>query len=352
MTTNLPADITAALSIAPPPLLPAPSPATATPAPATLSMQAAGESWLSNLETRHRKPAKPATIRTFDSFLRTHINPFFDGVAVESVNNGKLREFVCHLIAKELSPKTIKEIIASTKSLIAAQTNPETGDCLFPRQWRDTVIDAPLIENQSQPIASVRELEDALSVANEFDAAFLALTAGSGVRIGELLAIRIGVSRASSYWNPSEATLTIKTSMWEGIEQAPKTKHSLRTIELCKPLNAFLKTLVAASAIEARSNQFLFSSSFVFGGADPVSETSIRLHLKKYISGGFHSLRRFRATMLRSGRCEEQITRYWLGHSPGQSTTDTYSKLYLDERFRRACHGSFSFHRNSPTCSC
>ena len=160
--------------------------------------------------------------------------------------------------------------------------------------------------------------------------------AGSGVRIGELPAIRIGLSRASSYWNPAEATLIIKTSMWEGIEQAP-TKHSLRTIEIYRPLNTFLKSLVGPlTDLKSGTNKFLFGTGFVFGSADPVSETSIRLHLKKYIPDGFHSLRRFRATTLRAGRCEEQITRYWLGHSPGQSITDMYSKLYLDERYRRA----------------
>jgi integrase len=347
MSTSPAGDVAPAFPItqSPVPLLPLPAPsplAAIAPMalltmPSTLSMRTAGELWLSNLKMRNRKPAKPATLRTFESHLRNHIAPFFDGVAVESVNNGKMREFVSHLMHKKLSPKSIKEIIAETKALIAAQTNPETGDCLFPRQWRDTVIDAPIIENQNQPIASAREIEDALSVAKEFDQAFIALAAGTGIRVGELLAIRIGVSASSTYWDPSSATVTIKTSMWQNVEQSPKTKNSLRTIELCRLLNVFLKSLVGASAIMVSpGSKFLFGVGFVLGGDTPVSETSLRLHLKKYIPGGFHSLRRFRATTLRAGRCEEQVTQYWLGHSPGQTTTNTYSKLFLDERFRRA----------------
>jgi integrase len=101
----------------------------------------------------------------------------------------------------------------------------------------------PVVEEKKQrrPIVSTGELESALIKASNFDRAMLALAAGSGIRIGELLALRISPSDASSSWNRDEAKVTIKTSMFEGQEQSPKTKHSPRTIELAKPLCQYVR---------------------------------------------------------------------------------------------------------------
>jgi integrase len=289
-------------------------------------MQSAAEAWLLNLETRKRKPAKAATLQTFRSYLKNHIEPFLGEFAVEWVSNATLREFVAHLSTKNLSPKTINEIVSATKAVISSCVDPETGESLYVRKWNSVFIDAPIIEKQNQPIVSVQDLEDALSVRNEFDRSLWALAAGSGARIGELLALRIGLSDVSSYWNPADATLSIKTSIWAGREQSPKTENSLRTVELDEALNDLLKAFVGS-----RSGGFLFGN-----GQQPANVSTMRLHLDKYLPGkGFHSLRRFRVTVLRGAGCKEDLLRYWIGHSSG-SITDLYSKLSSDVTFRRA----------------
>jgi integrase len=290
-----------------------------------LTIRAASESWIANLESRKRRPAKAATLQTFRSYLKFHIEPNLGNLPVASVTNATLRDFVVQLTTAKLAPKTIQAILSALKSVVASVVNPVTGDCIYPHVWNSDFIDAPIVENQNQPIVSVQDLERALSVANAQDRALWALASGSGARIGELLALRVGFSDASSYWNCTDATLMIRTSIFAGHEQAPKTKNSLRTIELAEPLNNLLKDFVGS-----RTNGFLF------GNGRSANISTLRTHLDKHLPGfGFHAFRRFRTTTLRASRCEPQVEAYWLGHSPGQSMTDKYSKLYLDQSFRR-----------------
>ena len=291
----------------------------------TIMMSAAAQAWLFNLETRKRKRAKPATLKVFSSFVRKHIEPFLGQHPVESVSNAMLREFVAHLSSQSLSPKTINEILSATKAIVASCVDPETGEALFPRQWNQEFIDAPTIEKQKQPIVTASELERTLNVADNFDRALLGLAAGSGARIGELLALRIGPSEISSCWNPAEATITIKTSMWNGQEQAPKTKNALRTIEITAGLNDFLKTFAGSR-----------TEGFLFGNGTSTADRTVRARLDKHLPGkGFHCLRRFRTTVLRGTGCKEDILRFWLGHGT-TGLTDIYSKLSSDAKVRRA----------------
>src|SRR5258706_5733804 len=130
----------------------------------TLTMRNAAAAWLLNLEHRKRKPAKPATLKTFASVVRSHINPFLGDRTVESVGNAVLREFVAHLSAKNLAPKTITEILGVAKSVVASCVDPATGEALFPRQWNHEFMDVPVVEEKKQrrPIVSTAELESAL----------------------------------------------------------------------------------------------------------------------------------------------------------------------------------------------
>jgi integrase len=153
-----------------------------------------------------------------------------------------------------------------------------------------------------------------------------ALAAASGARIGELQALRIGPSDASSSWNSADATLTIKTSVWRGKEQAPKTEAGLRTIEIAAPVNDRLKGFVASR-----------TDGFIFGNGRPADVSTLRARLDKALpSKGFHSFRRYRTTVLRgTRRCPEEIIQYWLGHSNGGSITNRYSKVSEDTALRR-----------------
>src|SRR6266403_1458565 len=144
-----------------------------------MTIQSAANAWLHTLETRKRKPAKPATLKTFESFIRAHIVPSIGGQQIEGFGNAQLREFVAHLDEKELSPKTINE-------------------------------------------------------SDEMNAVLYLLLASSGLRVGEALALKSEPSDSSTCF--VDGAVIVRKSVWRRTEQLPKTAAAIRTIELAAPV--------------------------------------------------------------------------------------------------------------------
>jgi integrase len=284
----------------------------------SITVQEAADAWLVRLETRRRKPAKPATINTFRSYIRAHIGAISQQEIAE-FGNAQMRDFVAHLAARNLAPKTILEVSNALRQIVASVVDAN-GDELFPRKWNSEFIDAPIVEKQKQPTATARQIEQAIAKANDADAVLYILLASSGLRIGEALALRIGPSETSSYF--SDAAVTVRTSLWRRREQDPKTISAFRTVEIVGP---------AAKRIAEFAKD---RSGFLFGNGLPPSESAFRDRLNKTSVPGFHAFRRFRTTWLRKNRSPEDLVRFWLGHS-SQTITDGYSKLSEDVEYRR-----------------
>jgi integrase len=287
----------------------------------SITVQVAADAWLTNLETRKRRPAKPATLATFRAYVRAHIGPALGQQDIATIGNAQMREFVAHLAAKKLAPKTIMEVSNAVRQIVASVVD-QNGDELFPRKWNSDFIDVPVVEKQNQPSVTSEQIEQAIAKANDADAVLYILLASSALRIGEALALRIGPSESSSYF--SDAAVTVHTSLWRRREQDPKTISAFRTVELAEP---------AAKRIAEFAKG---RSGFLFGNGLPPSESAFRDRLSGTAIHGFHALRRFRTTWLRKNRVQEDIIKFWLGHSFGQSdVTDGYSKLAEDAGYRR-----------------
>src|SRR5258708_11165236 len=184
----------------------------------SITVQEAADAWLVRLETRRRKPAKPATINTFRSYIRAHIGAIGQQ-EIASFGNAQMRDFVAHLSEKKLAPKTIMEVSNAVRQIISSVVDVE-GDEVFPRKWNSEFIDAPIVEKQNTPTVTSAEIEQAIAKASEVDAALYVLLAASGLRIGEALALRIGPSETSSCFYNN--VVIIRKSGWRRAEQDPK----------------------------------------------------------------------------------------------------------------------------------
>jgi len=284
-----------------------------------MTIQSAANAWLHTLETRKRKPAKPATLKTFESYIRAHIVPSIGGQQIDEFGNAQLREFVAHLDEKELSPKTINEIAGTVKQIVASVVN-ENGDELFQKCWNADFIDAPTVEAQHQPCATAEQIEKAIKESDEMNAVLYLLLASSGLRVGEALALKSEPSDSSTCF--VDGAVIVRKSVWRRTEQLPKTAAAIRTIELAAPVAKRI-----ADFMRGRSG-------FVFGNGLPPSENTLRDRLAGRGIPGFHSMRRFRTSWLRKHRVPEDLIRFWLGHAD-KSITDGYSKLSEDVAFRR-----------------
>jgi len=293
---------------------------TSTTAPAT-SFRVQAEMWIASLSTRRRKPVKPATIFGWQHALEKWILPNIGDMLLSEVSNGMLRGLVCKMAAAGLSPKTIVNYSQVVKLVLASAVNSD-GEQIYPRKWNHDFIGLPIVDpsKQHRPTVTEAELGEILASTSERWAVLFALLAGTGLRIGEALALKPTDLSADC------RVLHVNRSIWHGQEQAPKTPNSVRVVDIAEPLARLLREYVAGKA------EYLFATK----NGRPLQQRNVLRAL--HATGkrvGFHAFRRFRTETLRRARVPEDLIRLWLGHSK-QTVTDFYAAgLEKDEAWRR-----------------
>lgn len=284
------------------------------------------EWWLRYVQTRKRKPIKPHTATSWASHL-AWINPLLGDMPLTSVNNLAVKELVSKMAEAGFSPKTMHNYVQVVKMVVASAVN-EQGEELYPRKWNHEFIDLPEIKAQRTPTFTGEEVTQIVSTTEEQYRVLYSLLAGTGLRIGEALALEV---RDVS---PDASTIRIQRSVWNGMVQSPKTLNAVREIDLPSSLAAMLKQYIGS-----RTSGFLFPSQ----KRTPLSQRNVlgrSLHPILKAMGrekaGFHGFRRFRVTHLRKNHVPEDLLRFWIGHA-NKSVTDGYSKLKEDVDFRKAC---------------
>lgn len=290
-----------------------------------------GRVYIDRLKTRNRRPIKPATAAAFESYLRNHVVPHVGTAELESFNNGALKSFVQTLIDKRLSPKSITELSAFVRSIVASVLDDD-GNQVYRRNWNLDFVDVPPVKKQRQPTVTEEFLQNILGnrTAKVRSRVMLALLGCTGMRIGELLALQIGpnASDQSTVWDSDQRMIRVRKSVWRGKLQDPKTAAAVRDIDLSAATNKMLEEFARGR----EEGTFLFCSK----SGKPLHQS----HVSKYILkpagiSGCHALRRFRVSHLREVGCNEDILKGWLGHSNGSDITNRYSKVSENLELRR-----------------
>ena len=113
----------------------------------------------------------------------------------------------------------------------------EEGDQIHTRVWNYEFIQLPLVikENQSRPTVTEAEISGLLNSLKERYAVLVALVAGTGLRIGEALAVR------TEDFDPDCQVLHIRRSVWHRCEQVPKTPNAIRLVDIPEALAQILR---------------------------------------------------------------------------------------------------------------
>jgi integrase len=157
---------------------------------------------------------------------------------VSEVGNGALRQFVETLTAAGLAPKTIVNVVTVVKFVVASAVDEE-GDQIHPRVWNYEFIQLPLVikENQSRPTIHEAEIPGLLNSLKSRYAVLVALVAGTGLRIGEALAVR------TEDFDSACQVLHIRRSVWHRREQAPKTPNAIRLVDIPEAMAQVLRDI-------------------------------------------------------------------------------------------------------------
>lgn len=275
-----------------------------------LTFREQAEKWLASQAARRRKPVKSATLSGWRSPLDKWILPHIGKVPLAEVSNGALRGLIDKMAAGGLANKTIVNYSQVVKSVVASLVNSE-GEPIYSRKWNDEFIGLPVVNpaTQHRPTITRPEIETLLSNLKPRYAVLIAVLAGTGLRVGE--AVGLKVSDLSS-----DCTLIhVRRGLWRGKEQSPKTPNAIRDIDVPGPLAELLQSHVAGKS------EYLFPTK---SGRALSPRNVLRVLSGANYVAGFHAFRRFRTETLRAACTPEDLIRMWLGHAH-KSITDLYA---------------------------
>jgi len=287
-------------------------------APATTIRQQA-EWWMASLPARKRRPVKPATISGWQDALNAWVLPNIGDKLLSEVSNSVVRELVERMSEAGLSAKTIVNYVQVVKLVLASAVNQE-GEQVYPRKWNHDFIQLPVVckEKQHRPMVTEADLGAILHGVKSKYAVLFALLAGTGLRIGEALAVR------PTDFGPDCRVLHVRRSIWRGQEQEPKTSSAVRVVDIPETLACVLRSFIAGIS------GYLFATE---QGKSLQQRNVLRvLHSVKRV--GFHAFRRFRLTWLRKSSVPKDLEGFWMGHAP-EEVGDLYSKLKEDVTLRQ-----------------
>ncbi len=171
----------------------------------------------------------------------------------------------------------------------------------------------------NRPTITEAEISSMLTTLKGRDAVLVALVAGTGLRIGEALAIR------TDDFDPLCRLLQVRRSVWRRREQAPKTLNAIRPVDIPESL-----AQVLCGYIKGRKGH-LFTTR---AGRLLDSRNVLDVLQRAGRQGGYHAFRRFRFAVLRKAGVPDDLIKLWLGHS--QNFIDLYAaQLRYDETYRR-----------------
>jgi integrase len=279
------------------------------------------ERWLAYMATRRRKPVKPATIARWRYSLDNWLLPNLADKPLADVTNSVLRDLIGKLTHAGLAPASIIGHVQVVKLVVASAVDDE-GEQLYPHKWNHDFIELPIVrkEEQHRPTVTATEVEEILASTKRRYAVLFALLAGSGLRIGEALALK------TSDLSPDCRVLRVQRSIWHGKEQAPKTPNAIREVDIAEPLAQLLREHVSGK------NGYVFATT----SGTPFGQRNLLrvLHAtgKKI---GFHAFRRFRTEVLLRARVPGDLVNLWIGYSK-QTMADHYADgLRNDTVWRR-----------------
>jgi integrase len=257
---------------------------------------------------------KFSTKKYYGNMIDAHLNPAFGETHLRQITRDAVQSFLQAKTRSGLSWKTISLIRTAFGTIIEAAV---MQDFLTDNPVRKTRLPrrGPVEEKAPIETERVKELIEKLAEPSRSIVSLLAMT---GLRIGELLALR---------WQDVELQngfLSVRQTVYEGHFDEPKSKRSKRRI----PLGPIcVETFAALKPTEAAPSALVFSAR---NGSPLCRRNLLNRQLKpvakklKLTGVNWHWFRHAHATLLDSTGAPVGTTQALLGHSSSEITRGTY----------------------------
>ena len=272
--------------------------------------------WQSYLENRN---VKPSTVYSYGSMLNRYLLPSFGQRRLEEITTVELTQFFTKL-RKKLAPKYALNLYALLRIMFEVATEYDLIE-LSPLRRK---LHRPQGESEVKPALTPLQLRHIIeNIADKHRPLFL-LAAITGLRLGEVLALRWGSI------DLVKQRLSITHSLWRNQLVKPKTEASIRTIHLPA-------VLVEALSLHKGDSAFIDETDFVFckGDGSPLEPNYLRKKVlypamklagieRKARAHGFHMFRHSAGSIVHAKTGDLKLAQELLGHARISTTADIY----------------------------
>ncbi len=318
--------------------------------------------WLDTWMEEYKKPSlRPTTYEGYNFIIKTHITPATIGnIQLRHIQPSDLQRFYNAKLESGradgkggLSPRMIRYIHA----ILHGALKQAVREGLVIRNVTEAVTLPRHQRKEFTPLTQEQVIKFLNSIKNDKFYPAILLDLGSGLRLGELLALRWqDVDLKNAVIRVRQSLASVK-GQW--LFQEPKSEKSRRSIPIPKDIITELK------AHKARQNQEKLLAGtayqdhdlvFAMPDGNPLKVRSFQEHFEKLLSNAgmprvrFHDLRHTYATLLLEAGEHPKVVQELLGHSQITMTLDTYSHVLPELKQAAAAKlGNILQKRKSPS---
>jgi integrase len=263
---------------------------------------------------------RPATLALIDNAVRVHILPALGARAMSSIRPTDIQGFIKGLAGK-YSPGTVRNIYDITARMFSSAVDDRVVAVSPCRN-----VSLPRLDDAEVTPPSVEEITAVVAAMPDRYRAAAVLLAGSGLRIGELLGLRVADV------DFLRRTVRVERQRLQTGKIGPaKTGKSVRTV----PLASVVTDVLAAHLAAYPSGEWLFVTE---GGEPltyPVWQREWRpARAKAGTEMSTHDFRHFFASALISAGLSVKQVQTVLGHQSAVVTLRTYAHLWPGDEDR------------------
>jgi len=291
-------------------------------APAPLTLAEAAAEWLRAAEagvvrTRSGDPYKPSALRGYRRSLHSHALPELGDLRLSAVDRNRVQDLVERLVAAGLAPSSVRNAVLPLRAIYRraharseVAVNPTLGLAL------------PAVRARQERIARPEEAAQLIAALTEADRALWATALYSGLRRGELQALR---------WEDVdfEGALIRVVRSWDRVAGAvePKSRAGRRRVPLSTSLR---KHMLAHRILQGRGGEGLRFGATVeraFDASTVVDRARSAWRRAGLDAISLHECRHtYAAFMIAAGVNAKALSTY-MGHSSITVTLDRYGQL-------------------------
>lgn len=266
---------------------------------------------------------KPSTQRVSAWHLRAYLIPEFGPLTLDQIGSERAQGLITKLSGK-IAPKTVLNVIGTLSAIL--NTAKDWGYVADPLEWRRLTF-PPRRERKASRFFTAEQARQIIAAAAEPWGTMFAMAAMTGMRAGELLALKV------TDLDLERGSVAVRRSVWYGHVHAPKSLASERVLPLPRVLvdrlRQFLKTW------KPNEKAYLFATCK--GNPIPIQHVVQRklwpiLGDLRIPRCGLHAFRHTHSSLLIEAGAPMTVARDQLGHTDMRLTLGVYSHVVGNER--------------------